>query len=105
MVASSLDYSLRLQPSVAGSLVVEGSATFAASHPAFDGHFPGFPILPAFLHVQVALDLLTAAGLPADLLRVESAKFIRPILPAQEIILQMTHTAACEYDVAVSVDG
>jgi len=76
---------------------------FPPSHPAFDGHFPGNPILPAFLHVQIALDLLHEAGLPARLSRVESAKFVRAVRPEESIAIELTRGAPGEYDVVLSV--
>src|SRR5438477_12779108 len=98
-----MDYTLRLSPAVDHSATIRGSAAFPPDHPAFDGHFPGNPILPAFLHVQIALDLLHEAGRPARLSRVESAKFVRPLRPAERISIELTLAAPGEYDVALLV--
>ena len=52
----------------------------------FSGHFPGYPILPAF--VQLLIVLMTAEeakGRPLTLVSVEKAKFRMEIYPDREI--------------------
>jgi 3-hydroxymyristoyl/3-hydroxydecanoyl-(acyl carrier protein) dehydratase len=69
-----------------------GTACFPADYPAFHGHFPGNPILPACLHIQAALDLLALVGRPSALAAIEDAKFLHPIKPDQLIhIFIKTH--------------
>lgn len=64
-------------------------AAFAADHPGFQGHFPGRPILPGFLHVQLAVDILRIYEPQAELTTVLSAKFHHPILPGAEIQIDL----------------
>ncbi len=60
-------------------------AWFPAQHVGFQGHFPGNPLLPGFLHIELVLDILHSSFSRVELLAVRSAKFLRPILP-DEII-------------------
>src|SRR3954466_12229731 len=77
-----LHYPLTL---LATSPDITGTASFPANYPAFDGHFPGNPILPAFLQIQAAVDLLALAGTGGWLSSVQAAKFLHPIKPEQLI--------------------
>ena len=64
----------------------DSTVSFPAEHPAFAGHFPGFPIVPGvmlldeILHLQEATSGRAVTGIP-------SAKFLRPVAPAQEVTL------------------
>jgi 3-hydroxyacyl-[acyl-carrier-protein] dehydratase len=52
----------------------------------FAGHFPGYPILPAFVQILTALTLAEEQrGYPLDLASVENAKFHIQLRPGQEI--------------------
>lgn len=73
---------------------LSAAAVFPSSHPAFHGHFPGNPILPGFLSIQMALDALRLAGLPHQLVEVSSARFLAPILPGAKVVLTLQRLAA-----------
>lgn len=52
----------------------------------FSGHFPGFPIVPAIVQIQIAQSLIEGCvGAPLKLQVVEKAKFLLPLRPDQEI--------------------
>jgi 3-hydroxyacyl-[acyl-carrier-protein] dehydratase len=52
----------------------------------FAGHFPGYPILPAFVQVLTALTLAEEQrGYPLELASVENAKFHIQLRPGQDI--------------------
>lgn len=55
---------------------------FAQDHPAFAGHFPGAPMVPGALLLAAALGVL---GLGGSGTRIASAKFLRPVLPGEEV--------------------
>jgi 3-hydroxymyristoyl/3-hydroxydecanoyl-(acyl carrier protein) dehydratase len=100
-----MDFSLELDAGGGDAQCVRGRMTYFAGHPGFDGHFPGDPILPAFLHVQAALDLLHAAGLRVELARVESAKFLRPVRPKETIAIALTFSGPESYDAVLRCAG
>jgi uncharacterized membrane protein len=79
-VAPALAASLGKRSTAAGS-VAEVDFTVPAQHRAFDGHFPGRPVLPAVMLLDSILQAaserfgaLAAAGLP-------HAKFMAPLAP------------------------
>lgn len=62
-----------------------------ADFPAFSGHFPGYPILPAVVSVTIAERTVAAVeGCELELDRIRRAKFRRPILPGSTV------EASCE---------
>ena len=66
------------------------SFTIRPGHPALPGHFPGHPIVPGVLLLEEVLRAIAARdpGLrpPGHLLR---AKFLAPVLPGQEVALEL----------------
>jgi 3-hydroxyacyl-[acyl-carrier-protein] dehydratase len=65
--------------------------TYLFSHdfPGFAGHFPGYPILPAIVQLQIALCLAEDyQGAPLTLAGVENAKFLQQLRPAEKIRVQ-----------------
>jgi len=53
---------------------------------AFQGHFPGAPLLPAFAQIQMAHVMLeTAWQAPLQLARIDKAKFREPLRPGQTV--------------------
>ena len=59
---------------------------FSPQFIGFSGHFPGNPILPAFVQILMALTLTEKfKGCPLKMVSIEKAKFRIPIRPDQEI--------------------
>jgi 3-hydroxyacyl-[acyl-carrier-protein] dehydratase len=58
----------------------------APEFPGFSGHFPDNPVLPAMLQVLMGVMVCEkTVGCPLVLTRVERAKFVTQVQPAQEI--------------------
>lgn len=67
----------------------------AASHPAFDGHFPGSPVLPGVVLLDEAIRAIELAdGGTARCWRVASVKFLRPVVPGEALALQQERLAS-----------
>lgn len=64
----------------------EPSLHFPPEHPAFAGHFPGFPIVPGVMLLDEILHLQEAESGRA-VTAIASAKFLRPVAPGQELTL------------------
>lgn len=59
-------------------------------HPAFAGHFPGTPILPGVVLLDVTLRAITeAAGIEPDSCEIGSVKFLSPAKPGD--VLEIRH--------------
>jgi acyl-coenzyme A synthetase/AMP-(fatty) acid ligase len=69
----------------------------AAGHPAFDGHFPGTPILPGVVQLQWAVHWARERfGIAAAVARLEALKFQQVIPPGTEVALALQwHAARC----------
>ena len=81
IVASAVD-----KIKVAASGTVTRRYCFGEDFIGFAGHFPGYPILPAFVQILTALTLAEEQrGHPLELAAVENAKFHIRLLPEQEI--------------------
>ena len=62
---------------------------FSVGFVGFAGHFPGSPILPAIVQLQCVACLAgEQTGIPLRLATVEEAKFLVPIRPDQELLVQ-----------------
>ena len=81
---------------------IRARAVFPKTFVGFDGHFLGAPLLPGFMHVQTALDVLRKAGEPHLLKEVTVGKFTRPILPEAPVIVTLSRGEhANSYEVTV----
>ena len=69
---------------------------FSPSFPAFSGHFPGFPVLPAVVEVLVGAELLSRKS-PGTVLRsVRRAKFARAITPGTTVTVECRQEGPAE---------
>lgn len=62
--------------------------TVPLDHPAFAGHFPGTPILPGVVLLDVALQAIAhASGIALDPCEISSVKFLSPANPGDELAI------------------
>ena len=88
----------RLRKEIRGSIkrfwmdtagVLLAQFTFPSSFVGFQGHFPGRPILPGVCLIQAMLSLYEAYhSIPIRLVELKTAKFIAPVLPGEDIIME-----------------
>lgn len=61
---------------------------FAEDFVGFHGHFPGFPILPAFVQILAAqMAIEERADEALTLQQVKRAKFMRTIRPCEDVVI------------------
>jgi 3-hydroxyacyl-[acyl-carrier-protein] dehydratase len=66
----------------------ETTLSAARDHPAFEGHFPGNPVLPAVVLLAETLAAIEAAGgRKAQDWAISSAKFLAPVAPGTPLTL------------------
>ena len=74
----------------------------ARDHPAYDGHFPGHPILPGVVLLAEVMAVVEAAGANAATdWEIASAKFLAPVLPGDA--LTVVHEALASGSVRFEV--
>ena len=82
---------------------------FGPGFPGFSGHFPGDPILPAVVQLLTVVTLAGEhAGAPLRLEAVRAAKFLSPIRPDDDVLVQYhvrTEDGSRLYDAALTVAG
>src|SRR6476660_5080208 len=67
---------------------MEQKLRIAKDHPAYEGHFPGHPLLPGVVLLAEALAAIEARmPRPAKGWMVESAKFLIPVEPGTPLTL------------------
>ena len=67
----------------------------AADHPAFDGHFPGAPVLPGVVLLDEAIRAIELGdGGAPRCWRVASVKFLRAVVPGEALVLEQERLAS-----------
>lgn len=69
--------------------------TVPLDHPVFAGHFPGTPVVPGAMLMDIVLRAIAAAtGTAADVCAINSVKFLSPAGPGEELVIQHTLSAS-----------
>lgn len=106
---------LELEPGVCA----KGIKCVSVNEPYFMGHFPDAPIMPGVLVIECAAQLCSLVIAPEDaaadenklyvLLKVKDFKFLRPVIPGDQLTIEvnctMASAAAYEFSAVISVDG
>lgn len=67
--------------------MLETALDIARDHPAYAGHFPGRPILPAVVLLAEALAVIAKEMGSDPIYSLASAKFLRPVAPGTALTL------------------
>ncbi|MGE0797335.1 MAG: hypothetical protein AB7G13_07100 [Lautropia sp.] len=79
---------------------IEIALTIAADHPAFDGHFPGRPILPGVvLLAEVLAAIEQAIGRPLATATIRNAKFHATVAPGTMLAIAFTPAPVTGFEV------
>ena len=82
----------------------ESTLVFAADHPAFPGHFPAFPIVPGVLLLDAMLQAAESSG-AVMVTEIAGAKFLRPVMPDQELALSCSGAPGARIRASISHRG
>lgn len=106
---------IELEPGVSA----KGIKNVSVNEPHFMGHFPDAPIMPGVLLIESAAQLCSLVIAPDDaaadedklyvLLKVKDFKFLRPVIPGDQLTIEVKATMAAggayEFSAVISVDG
>ncbi len=63
--------------------------SFPEDFVGFQGHFPGAKVLPGVCQMECAAGMIaTWSGRPVRIIKVINAKFMAPVLPAEEVLCE-----------------
>ncbi|UCE90432.1 MAG: hydroxymyristoyl-ACP dehydratase [Pseudomonadota bacterium] len=65
-------------------------AVIGADHPSLAGHFPGNPVVPGVVILELVFTALRKVCGPCRITRVPVAKFVMPLLPGQPFTISIT---------------
>lgn len=78
---------------------------FPPDLPVFAGHFPNDPILPGFMQIELALDLLRRLKMGGQLQAVRQARFFLPIRPGRNVDVSLEALADHRFHLELKADG
>ena len=92
-------------PTISGDgRTVTAQLIFPDDFAAFAGHFPEDPILPGFLQIELALDMLRRLKMAAELKSVGRTRFFLPIRPGRRVYASLVAQASVGFHLELKVD-
>lgn len=77
----------------AASVSFQAKCLVATDHPAIAGHFPGLPVVPGVVILDEVRRLCVSRWPDRALSALPEAKFVQPLLPNQEFVIQVDELA------------
>lgn len=83
----------------------------SANEPYFQGHFPGYPVMPGVLVLEALIQLSTllsessGQGAPGTVQTIDGVRFKRQVIPGDQLMLETQMHGAGKFTVRASVDG
>ncbi len=84
---------------------VTAQLSFPRDFAAFAGHFPEDPILPGFIQIELALDVLRRLNMATRLQAVRQAKFFLPIRPGQKVDALLASPDDLHFHLELKING
>jgi len=88
-----------------------GMKCVTVNEPYFQGHFPGYPVMPGVLVLEALIQLSTLLAVdsgqpvPGMLRSVDAVRFKRQVIPGDLLMLETRMEAEGKYIVRASVEG
>ena len=81
---------------------VVGLKNLTVNEPFFQGHFPDFPVMPGVLQIEAMAQvagilvnrMLNVSGKIAYFLAIDNARFRRPCIPGDQLMIEVNFTRA-----------
>ena len=92
-------------------MIYEAQCEIKADHPCLAGHFPGNPIVPGVVVLDEIFYALTAWKNNCQIEHVSTVKFLAPIKPGQQFIINLIESKPkriefkCSWDDTVFATG
>ena len=64
-----------------------------ATHPSLPGHFPGQPVVPGVVILEAVQRAIEAASGELPALKLPQVKFMQPLLPGEDALIEIDATA------------
>ena len=64
-----------------------------ATHPSLPGHFPGQPVVPGMVILDAVQRAIEAASGELPALKLPQVKFLQPLLPDEDAVIEIDATA------------
>jgi 3-hydroxyacyl-[acyl-carrier-protein] dehydratase len=80
------------------------------NEPFFQGHFPGYPVMPGVLVLEALIQLSTllsessGLGAPGTVQSIDGVRFKRQVIPGDQLILESQMHGAGKFTVRAKVD-
>lgn len=84
--------------------MITSSFYVSRDHPSLEGHFPGNPIVPGVVALELILDALTSEIEVANISGFPQVKFHSPIYPEQDVRVEFRCKNDFIYDFECRVD-
>jgi 3-hydroxyacyl-[acyl-carrier-protein] dehydratase len=88
-----------------------GMKCVTVNEPYFQGHFPGYPVMPGVLVLEALVQLSTLLAVssgepaPTSIRTIDTVRFKRQVVPGDLLMLETTMLGAGKYEARASVDG
>lgn len=83
----------------------EAGFTVPPDHPCLPGHFPGEPLVPAVVLIDLAAAAARQALALGPLVAIARGKFLAPVRPREAVVLHFTRRQGGAVSIAGTRDG
>jgi 3-hydroxyacyl-[acyl-carrier-protein] dehydratase len=100
----------RVEDVVAGQ-TAHGMKCVSVNEPYFQGHFPGYPVMPGVLVLEALVQLSTLLAVtsgepaPGTILTIDALRFKRQVVPGDLLMLETTMHGDGKFTVRATVEG
>lgn len=88
-----------------------GMKCVTINEPYFQGHFPGYPVMPGVLIIEALVQLSTLLAIesgqpvPSAIVSIDNARFKRQVIPGDLLMLETRMASPGKFEISASVDG